>query len=176
MKMHSIAGALADLAFAAAQTPASPQTSPLPGGATSLQETYQDWQVACVAQANAKRCGLSQQQTGQNRQRVLAIELALGDGNSLTGTLILPFGLLLDIGVAAQIDDKPVGKPLRFRTCLPVGCILPLHFEGATAAALRAGTILKFIATPNERSESITFAVSLKGFAAALNRTAVLVK
>jgi len=49
--------------------------SSLPGGASSLRETYQDWQVACVMRTNTKTCGLSQMQTQQNGQRVLAHRL-----------------------------------------------------------------------------------------------------
>jgi invasion protein IalB len=182
MKMQSVAGGLCGLVFAVqiaqvgvAQAQPAPQAS-LPGGATSLQETFQDWQVNCAVQAIGKRCTLSQQQFGQNRQRLLAIELAPGDGANVTGTLVLPFGLLLEAGVTPQIDDKPTGKPLRFRTCLPAGCVVPLQFDGATASALRAGTALKFIATPSESNEALTFSISLKGLPAALSRTAALMK
>lgn len=38
----------------AVQTP----PSPLPGGASSLSESYQDWQVTCSSQGNAKRCAM----------------------------------------------------------------------------------------------------------------------
>jgi invasion protein IalB len=182
MRVQSVAGGLCGLVFAMqvaqvelAQAQTAPQTS-LPGGATSLQETFQDWQVNCAVQANGKRCTLSQQQFGQNRQRLLAIELAPGDGANVTGTLVLPFGLLLEAGVTTQIDDKPTGKPLRFRTCLPAGCVVPLQFDGAAASALRAGTALKFIATPSESNEALTFSISLKGLPAALSRTAALMK
>jgi len=179
MKVQSIAGGLCGLVLALQLSQAQAaraQTASLPGGATSLQETFQDWQVACAVRANGKRCALSQQQFGQNRQRLLAIELMPGDGASIIGTLVLPFGLLLEAGVTTQIDDKPAGKPLRFRTCLPAGCVVPLQFDGAAAAALRAGTTLKFIATPSERNEPMAFSISLKGFPAALSRTAVLGK
>jgi invasion protein IalB len=178
--MQSVAGGLCGLVFAVqivggAQAQTAPPASSLPGGATSLQETFQDWQVNCAVQANGKRCTLSQQQFGQNRQRLLAIEL-VPDGANVTGTLVLPFGLLLEGGVTTQIDDKPTGKPLRFRTCLPAGCVVPLQFDGAAATALRAGTALKFIATPSESNEALTFSISLKGLPAALSRTAALVK
>ncbi len=42
------------------------QAPTLPGGASSLQETYQDWHVACQVADNAKRCVLVQQQNQQN--------------------------------------------------------------------------------------------------------------
>ena len=80
--------------------------STLPGGASSLNETYKDWRVTCVQQGATKRCALSQTQVQQNGQRVLAIELAAPSGNTVTGTLVLPFGLALDSGIAFQIDEK----------------------------------------------------------------------
>ena len=157
----------------ASQTPA-PAT--LPGGANSLREAFEDWQVACVTQGNVKRCALGQEQFGQNRQRVLAIELVPGDNNSLTGTLVMPFGLLFDPGVTMQIDDKPFGKPLKMRTCLPAGCLVPLQFDTAAANALRAGAVLKLTATPSDSTTPVNFSISLKGFPAGLTRTVALAK
>ncbi|MBN9047563.1 MAG: invasion associated locus B family protein [Rhizobiales bacterium] len=56
----------------------------LPGGASSLQETYQDWQVACRIANGTRLCAISQQQTQQNGQRVLAIELAAPRGSTVS--------------------------------------------------------------------------------------------
>jgi len=148
-------------------------TSTLPGGATSLNETYRDWQVACVQQGAAKRCALSQSQSQQNGQRVLAVELNAPAGNTVTGTLVLPFGVALDAGVALQVDDKPTGQPLRIRTCLPVGCIVNLSFDLPTLLALRAGSTLKIKATADGGAEA-PFSISLQGFATALDRVGVL--
>ena len=60
-----------------ATTPAAgTAASTLPGGASSLQETYDDWQVVCGQQGGVKRCAMVQQQISkENRQRVLDIEL-----------------------------------------------------------------------------------------------------
>ena len=176
MKVRAIACAVTAIMvtaeFASAQSP----PSTFPGGASSLRETFQDWQVSCVAEANTKRCSLSQEQVGQNRQRLLAIELAPGDGNGLTGTLILPFGLLFEPPINMQVDDKPVGKPLRIRTCVPTGCIVPLRLEGAVTNTMRAGSSLKITAMPSESGDPITFSISLKGFPAAINRTTLLTR
>lgn len=152
---------------------ATQPVSTLPGGASSLNETYRDWQVACVQQGTAKRCVLSQQQAQQNGQRVLAIELNAPAGNTVAGTLVLPFGLALASGVALQIDDKAAGQPLRFRTCLPAGCIVPVTFDAPTLTLLRAGTALKVKATADGGQETL-FSISLQGFAAALDRVAAL--
>ncbi|HEX5500433.1 MAG TPA: invasion associated locus B family protein [Thermomicrobiales bacterium] len=146
----------------------------LPGGATSLRETYQAWQVACAVQDKTKHCALLQQQTEKNGLKVLTIQLTPTADRGASGTLILPFGLLLSSGVKFQIDDKPAVDPLPFRTCLPAGCVVPLTFNAAILKMLRAGTVLKLIATQSANGQPFTFSVSLKGFAPALDRTRAL--
>ncbi|SFT80392.1 invasion associated locus B family protein [Mesorhizobium sp. DCY119] len=157
-----------------ATAPAVP--SNLPGGASSLQETYEDWQVACMQRGEGKFCSMSQQQAQQNGQRILAIEINKIDTGKSEGILALPFGLALDSGVTVQVDEKPAGKPLRFRTCIPAGCLVPVSFDAAMVTALRGGTALKLAAVASENGQPVNFSISLKGFGAALDRTAALVK
>jgi invasion protein IalB len=154
-------------------TPITAQTSSLPGGASSLNETYKDWTVACAQTGATKRCVLSQVQTQQNRQRVLAVELNAPAGNTVSGTLVLPFGLALDSGVAFQIDDKPAMAPVRFRTCIPTGCLVNVTFDAAMIVALRSGTALKVKAVA-DGGAAAPFSISLQGFGTALDRVAAL--
>ncbi|MCW0001145.1 invasion associated locus B family protein [Pararhizobium sp. YC-54] len=148
----------------------------LPGGASSLQESYGGWIVSCV-QRKDRHCLLMQQQTQPNGQRLLAIEIAAGgDGKTATGTLVLPFGLALDAGVLLQIDEKSAEAPVRFSTCLPVGCVVPLSFDGATLVELRTGVALKMMAKAANTNEPISLSASLKGFSAAFDRVAALMK
>lgn len=149
--------------------------STLPGGASSLNETYKDWRVACIQQGTTKRCALSQQQAQQNGQRVLAIELNAPSGNAVAGTLVLPFGLALDSGVTFQIDDKPAMQPIRFRTCVPAGCLVNVSFDAPTLVALRAGAVLKIKATA-DGGAAAPFSISLQGFGTALDRVAALAR
>ncbi|QCI69530.1 invasion associated locus B family protein [Phreatobacter stygius] len=159
----------------AAAAAVAAQAPSLPGGATSLQESHGDWVVGCAVQGNAKRCGLSQEQTNQQtRQRVLAMEMTPA-GDRIEGLLLLPFGLVLDQGVVLQIDDLPQGQPLRFRTCLPSGCLVPVSFDARQAVALRAGTALKARVLPEGGQPSV-LTISLKGLGPALDRTAALVR
>lgn len=162
----------------AARPPAAAQAQPassLPGGATSLQETHGDWVVGCALQGTAKRCGLTQEQTNQQtRQRVFAVELT-PVGDKIEGVLLLPFGLVLDQGVVLQVDDQAQGQPLRFRTCLVAGCLVPVTFDARQAAALRGGTALKMRVMP-EGGQSTVLTVSLKGLAGALDRTLALAR
>jgi invasion protein IalB len=71
-------------AFSASAT--AEEAFKLPGGASSLQETYQDWSLACRSTPKVV-CTVSQQQTQQNGQRVLAIELRKGNADAVSGTL-----------------------------------------------------------------------------------------
>jgi invasion protein IalB len=147
----------------------------LPGGASSLQETYQDWLVSCVQQ-NGKRCALAQR-TQQNGQQVMAIELVpAGDGETATGTLVLPFGLALDAGVALQADDNPAGAPLRFSTCLSGGCLVPLSLDAALLDGMRGGETLKVMSKAADSDRAVPLSVSLKGFGAAFDRVNALAK
>lgn len=147
--------------------------STLPGGASSLDETYEDWRVSCVYREGAKRCVLSQVQTQQNGQRVMAVELDAPRDDTVSGVMILPFGLALEAGVTFQVDENAAMEPVRFRTCLPAGCLVPVAYDAATVAVLRAGAALKIKATTADGG-SVPLSVSLKGFPAALDRAAEL--
>ena len=146
----------------------------LPGGASSLQETFQEWRVACQIVETTKLCALSQLQAQQNGQRVLAIELQAGPDESASGNLVLPFGLLLDAGVTVQIDDNPALPATRFRTCVPAGCVVPLALDAPAIGNLRGGATLKIVGKASDTSQDVSFTVSLNGFAAALDRVTAL--
>ena len=118
---------------------------------------------------------MSQQQVGKKHQRVLAVELQAGTDSAVTGILALPFGLLLDKGVTLQVDDKPALAPLRFSTCMPAGCLVPLSFGRDRVSMLRDGTALKLKATAADTSQEVVLTVSLNGFAAALDRVKTLI-
>src|SRR5262245_27436872 len=90
------------IGLAPVPAPAQEPVSALPGGASSLQETYQDWRLSCESAAPRAICTVSQRQTQQNGQRVLAIELVRNGKDILSGNLVLPFGLLLDAGASLQ--------------------------------------------------------------------------
>ncbi|MBC2886910.1 invasion associated locus B family protein [Ochrobactrum sp. CM-21-5] len=146
--------------------------SQLPGGASSLQENYETWSLSCQS-APQTVCAISQQQAQRNGQRVLAIELQHGAKDGLSGNLVLPFGLLLDAGVVLQVDEEKPREPVRFLTCLPAGCVARLNFDPDMADALRSGTLLKIKVQDTDQKEML-LSVSLKGFAAALDRLKAL--
>jgi invasion protein IalB len=164
------------LASPALSTPgASAATGVLPGGSTALSETFNDWQVVCAVQGATKRCAAKQEQISQqNKQLVLAVELTpAATEDKVDGVALLPFGLTLDSGVTLQVDESSAVTPLRFRTCVPGGCVLPLSFDAHTIAQLRAGSVLK-AKVAIDGGQDATLSISLKGLSAALDRTAAL--
>jgi len=152
----------------AAGAPAAAPSTP------TVNETFQNWRVICMPQpAGKQRCGVSQGQVQKSGQRLLAIELGAPTAGAMGGALVLPFGLALYPGVVLQIDGKPVGQPLGFRTCLPVGCVVPLNFDAATIAALGTGAALQ-VKAKADGGEEAAFSIPLQGFAAAVDRLAAL--
>lgn len=147
--------------------------SALPNGASSLQETYQDWRVACSQRDKTSACTISQDQTQQNGQRLLAVEMQIRPDGGALATLLLPFGIVLDSGVTPNIDDQPPLKPVRFRTCLPNGCIALLPVDAATLGKLRTGSRLN-LKVVADGGNPLGFQISLQGFSAAADRVASL--
>ena len=145
----------------------------LPEGVTSIQEVYQDWRVNCVQGQPAVQCTMSQEQT-QNGQRVLAMELTAAGDAGVTGTLVLPFGLELSAGAILQVDDGGAEPPRAFKTCLPAGCTVQVAFNKAQLDVLSKAKVLKVSVTAADNNQQASFGISLKGFGAALARTAAL--
>lgn len=167
---------------AAAQVPAPAATAPaqgaaeapatLPGGASSLRETYGDWTVQCSVPDGQRVCSLLQTQTKpESGQRILAIELQPHDGGGAGGALVLPFGLTLAEGATLQIDDAAPEQPIAFKTCLPVGCIIPLSFDAGMVGRLVAGRKLTVNAVAADVGAPVALTVGLGGIGAALSRT-----
>lgn len=156
--------------------PAAP--SPLPGGASSIQESYDDWVVICGVANNAKQCTIQQVQSNtKTGQRVLAVELAPAADGGAAGNLVMPFGLQFDAGVSLALDAGANGKPLTFKTCIPAGCLVPITLDANTITALKAGKQLKLTAKSiDEAAKPLVFTVSLKGLGSALDRAAAIAK
>ncbi len=159
--------------FALTFPPAAFAQSALPNGASSLQETYQDWRIVCSQRDKVPACSISQDQTQQNGQRLLAVEMQIRPDGSALATLLLPFGIVLDSGVTPNIDDQPPMKPIRFRTCLPNGCIALLPLDAATLSKVRTGSRLN-LKVVADGGNALAFQVSLQGFSAAADRVAAL--
>ncbi|KAB2701208.1 invasion associated locus B family protein [Brucella haematophila] len=173
MKNHRALGLACTLAALLA-TPAF--AAPLPGGASTLQETYQDWTVSCQTQKDASACAIRQEQnSSQTGQRVLTVELRNVAGGKVDGVILMPFGLDLAKGATIKVDDA-AGPNLAFSTCLPQGCLAPISFDAKQVAAIKAGANINVTATALSPSQPVAFKISLKGFGSALDRISNLTK
>jgi invasion protein IalB len=165
----------AALLATALTTGAASAASTLPGNATTLTETHDDWTVRCSVDQTVVHCAAQQEQlSNQTKQRVLAIEILPGK-DVLTGTLVLPFGLELGKGTVLKVDDTLTSPVLSFKTCLPAGCLVPLQIGAEWEKAMRTGTTLAVIATAVSGQDA-KFSISLKGLPSALDRITELTK
>ncbi len=150
--------------------------APLPGGASTLQETFEDWTVSCQSQQETTVCAMRQEQSStQTGQRVLTAELRNTEGGKVDGVILMPFGLDLAKGANLKIDEA-AGPTLAFSTCLPQGCLAPVSFDAKQVAAVKGGQNLNVTTTALNQSQPVAFKISLKGFGAALDRILTLTK
>lgn len=179
MKQTSVIAAALTGTVIAFSAPASAQTAAgnLPGGATSLQETHGDWQVACFQRDGGKHCQMAQRQANpKTKQQLLEMDLRIDDKGTVLGVLVLPFGLALDAGIVMNVDAGAPAPNQGFVTCLPSGCLVPFTLNDAMTTAMRRGAKLNITATAYQNKKPVAMAVSLKGFSAALDRLLALAK
>jgi invasion protein IalB len=166
---------VAESATPAVAQPDSPAR--LPNGAASITETYGDWTIDCRIENGRKVCALSQAQGNKETgRRVFALELRTPKDGKTEGTVLMPFGLNLDAGALLKLDDKNLGKGLRFSTCMPQGCLMPVSFPTAATDAMKTAKTLLVVSLGLSSNQAVTFKVSLNGFAAALARVSELGK
>jgi invasion protein IalB len=153
-----------------AQLHTTESATQLPNGASLIREIYGNWIVDCRLPDGQKNCWLLPiQSISQTNQRRFAVEIQMLRDGTMEGTILLPFGLKLDSGAIAKLDDKVLDPGLRFLTCAPVGCLLPVSLPAIAVDAIKRGKML----TVDSRSlddEVVTFNASLDGFAAATAR------
>lgn len=147
----------------------------LPGGASSLTETFEDWTVACAVSDGKTSCVVWQSQVREDGQRMLDVRIApIAQAGGTNATLTFPLGLELARGVMLQAGEN--GKPISFpfKTCLTVGCVVPMVLDAAMMEALKSNIAFKVAAASLDNKE-VPFSVSLKGFGAAIDRSIALV-
>ncbi len=160
--------------FAEGTAPAS-STAQLPNGASSISEIYGNWTVACAISNGTKLCSLNQAQ-GNVQTGAFAIELRTSKEDTTEGVILVPFGLKLEAGAVIVLDDENLGQGLRFSTCLPQGCLLPVSFPTIATDAMRNGRTLVVTCFSLAAGQPVSFVFSLNGFSAALDRASQLGK
>ena len=141
----------------------------LPNGASSISEIYGSWIVDCRLADGQKQCRLFQIQSNSQTNQRLLVEFGMPRDGKLEGEIFLPLGLKLDSGARLTLDDVDLDSGLRFLTCIPAGCLLPVSFSMTGADAMKNGKILT-VASLNLSNEIVAFNVPLDGFAAAIAR------
>lgn len=156
---------------------ATTQAEQLPGGASSISETYGDWAVNCKLTDRQKQCWLFQKQgNSQAGEPVFAIGLRMTLDENTVGTILAPFGLKLDSGAILKLDEKDLSPALRFSTCVPQGCLLPVSFPAAAIDAMKKAKVLTVASLSLDGGEAANFNISLEGFAVAFDRLVELGK
>ncbi len=164
-------GATAASKAVAQAVPAATPAARLPNGASAITETYGDWTVNCGIDNGGKACIFSQAQGNKDTgQRSFAIELRTPREGRTEGTILVPFGLKLEAGALLKLDDRDLGQGLRFSTCVPQGCLVPISFPIVANDAIRKAQKLTVASLNLGSGEAVTFAISLNGFGAALDR------
>lgn len=176
MRVLGLTACLAVLLAAGPNPSVAQDGSSLPGGASSLQETFENWRVGCAVNGSARQCGLSQEHRQQDGRRVFGINLVPTESGVIEGALVLPFGLNLDMGVTLAVDERPVVEGLRFSTCLPAGCVVPFTLDDPALGSLRSGETLVLTAIIEDTGSPLTFTVPLTGFSAGLERVTALLR
>jgi len=168
--------ALTSMAFVGAPLAEEQGTPLLPGGASSLSETYGDWTVSCVLVAletgQGSRCALTQRQVNGQGQQILAVELRPIE-SGLSGLMVLPFGLAVAEQVSFSIDESATITQAPFSTCLSAGCLVPIELESSVVSGLRVGGVLG-VSIPTPAGTSVEMTVSLIGISLAIDRVAEL--
>lgn len=150
-------------------------TVTLPGGSTTLQETFDNWVVTCGIQDSTKICAVTQQQAQQNGQRILAVEAKPEAGHTRID-IMLPFGLLVSDGITYQIGDKSTASVAKIKTCFPGGCVSTFTLDSEQLKTLRAAPNMIIKAKVENNPDGATFTIPTKGFLEAYDRLNQLIK
>jgi len=161
------------LFVAAAAGLAAALLSPAPAAAQgTVRAVYDDWQIRCENPPGAQneQCGLFQSVVAEDRANVgiTVLVLKTADQKSRLMRVQAPLGVLLPNGLGLKIDNTDIGR-VGFVRCLPRGCYAEVLMDDKLISQMRSGTSATFFIfqTPEE---GIGFPISLKGFAAGLDK------
>lgn len=145
----------------------------LPGGASSLNETYQDWRVVCQRNNTSAQCLIVQQENeNKTQQHILTLELQ-PKGDKMAGFATLPFGLALAKGVTVQTDGHPATDEQMFTTCVPAGCLVPIALNTTQLTQIQKGTKVEVRAF-SVNGQPVVIPFSNKGLEQAIARITAL--
>lgn len=121
-------------------------------------ETFGDWQVTCPED---QACRMTQVIVQPSTRRLI-LQVMITKGDTPTGLLTFPLGILLSTGWQYQIDSK---RPeiLPFEICNQEGCHAGIELPTKLVSALKAGNVLSIKFLDAAKSE-VNPVISLTGF------------
>jgi len=132
-------------------------------------QVFKDWVTRCLPSTTGQQCHIEQNIVAgkEKKQRLLTVQLGYFQQRKLA-TFIPPLGVLLQRGIAIEIDSFKLSKRAPYTFCNGAGCFASIELDDKMVGLLKKGR--KLIATfvdPNGRE--IAIPVSLNGFTAAFN-------
>lgn len=160
---------------AATPAAATPAAAAWPVGASSISESYGDWTMSCIRPTDKAQCVVVQSQgDSKTGRRRFGIELqAPRDGRS-EGTVLMPFGLAIEPGVAFKLDEQALGKGAPYISCSGEGCLVAISFPTLAIDGMRTAKALTVTGQKSGASEPAVITVPLEGFPQAIARAAAL--
>ena len=143
-----------------------------PLGERYLKETFNDWQLACIAsQLEQDPCSMLQLMLDPNGQPMAEITLfRLAEGPAAAAaTVIVPLETLLPAQMTIAIGDN-LGKRYGYEYCTPVGCVAQIGLTEEDIALMKAEdeAVVSIVPAPAP-DQRIDLRLSLSGFTAAYN-------
>lgn len=138
----------------------------LPARKTSSHQIG-DWNVSCASNKGSKKsCAMAQRlNDAKTKQVVFAWLVGLNAAGDQVITLRTPLGLMLQKGVAVQVDENPKFT-VPFRTCIKAFCEAVQGLNKPLVAMLKKGAVAK-VQLQNLQEETIWISISLRGFSQA---------
>ena len=135
--------------------------------AKTSKEFFQDWQLNCVEKGELKNCSVSQTLRTQKGATAAVI-----NASYVNGEIILEFGmpLMMDLtkSVTVKVDGDNLAK-YAYNTCNAQACFVVRKDDEKLLSAFRKGDEAQ-LTLKSYAGQNVQMNVSLKGFAAAINK------
>jgi invasion protein IalB len=128
--------------------------------------TYGDWGVQCIEEAKVNICQAVQilwLEQGEQKQRVLTLQLIPGADEQKVLQLSFPLGVDLRPGIVMAADN---GSEQRFpyATCSNQNCVSLILMTKELVSMFQKGNLLKVGFRPFGSDKTVVLEASLKGF------------
>ncbi len=132
-------------------------------------ELYKDWIIRCAPPEEGHQCYMEQNIVAgkEKKLRLLTVQVGYFEQKRIAN-FILPLGVLLQQGVAFEIDGFKFSNRTPYTFCNQAGCSASVELDDKMVGLLKKGKQLTAtIINPNGKEMAIP--VSLQGFTPAFN-------